>query len=355
VSAESYQEDRSSRLALYFERHVGKTNHGCSHMANRSLKRGPAHVSRRVPCLQVPHTEMLDQPGLTHCAKPYIDVAHLAWIVLHAGCPVDHVSVHPHILAACTTNLLRHEKVLTGFSSSASSDPSLLTGAMGSANSMPANYSAAAYGVLTIEIILTIAVVCGRIVSRRMMKATTAMDDHLCYLAFVSLSHGFAAPRLTMQTANLGLLISGLFLTRVGAIDLHRLLSQSEQGNRSLDSAAISFLTLYFLAITLIKLSILFFYRNTFTMLEKWFRWCWWLLLGFVLLWTGTCLSLLILYTTETVKNDGFGRLAIAITGIINGVSDLILVILPAVRISSMKMHRKQKFALISIFAIGGL
>jgi hypothetical protein len=253
------------------------------------------------------------------------------------------------------SHLLEHEKILMGHSSAASSEASLLPGTMGSANSMPANYSAAADAVLSIEIILTTAAVFGRIISRRMMKASPAIDDYLCYLAFVRLLHDLYARLLTTQTANLGLLISGLLLTRFGAIDLHRLLSQTEQGKLSLSTAALSLATLYILAITLIKLSILFFYRRTFTMLEKWFRWCWWLLLGIVLLWTGTCLILLILQTTQTVRNEGFGRLAISTTGIINGVSDLLLVILPAVRISSMKMQRKQKIALISIFAIGGL
>jgi hypothetical protein len=72
-------------------------------------------------------------------------------------------------------------------------------------------------------------------------------------------------------------------------------------------------------------------------------------------LWTGTCVILLALQETGTVPHDGFGRLGISTTGIINGFSDLLLVILPAARISSMKMKKKQKIALISIFGIGGL
>jgi hypothetical protein len=57
---------------------------------------------------------------------------------------------------------------------------------MGANNSVPANYSAAAYTVLTIDIILTTSAVVGRTVSRRVMKATPATDDYLCYFAYVS-------------------------------------------------------------------------------------------------------------------------------------------------------------------------
>jgi hypothetical protein len=58
---------------------------------------------------------------------------------------------------------------------------------MGSSSSVPANYSAAAYALLTLDIILSTGAVTGRIASRKLMKATPAIDDYLCYLAFVSL------------------------------------------------------------------------------------------------------------------------------------------------------------------------
>jgi hypothetical protein len=58
---------------------------------------------------------------------------------------------------------------------------------MGANNSSPANYSAPAYVILAIDIVLTTAAVVGRTASRRMMKTTTAADDYLCYLAFVRL------------------------------------------------------------------------------------------------------------------------------------------------------------------------
>jgi hypothetical protein len=77
--------------------------------------------------------------------------------------------------------------------------------------------------------------------------------------------------------------------------------------------------------------------------------------MSIVVLWTGTCIVLLGLQETGSVPRDEFGRLVISTTGIINAFSDSLLVVLPAVRISSMKIQKKQKIAVISIFGIGSL
>lgn len=104
-----------------------------------------------------------------------------------------------------------------------------------------------------------------------------------------------------------------------------------------------------------IKLSILFLYRRTFTMLETWFRWCWWILVNLVMLWTATCIILLALQAVGKMPENSFARLGISTTGIINAFSDILVLMLPVVMISRMKLQKKQKIALISIFGIGGM
>jgi hypothetical protein len=60
--------------------------------------------------------------------------------------------------------------------------------AMGANSSVPANYNAASYTLLTLDVVLSILAVTGRTASRKIMKATPAIDDYLCWLAFVSAS-----------------------------------------------------------------------------------------------------------------------------------------------------------------------
>tara|TARA_R110002003_G_scaffold63_14_gene5887 strand:- start:4053 stop:4256 length:204 start_codon:yes stop_codon:yes gene_type:complete len=57
---------------------------------------------------------------------------------------------------------------------------------MGANSSVPADYSAAVYVILTIDIVLTTAAVLGRTASQKMMNTAPAFDDYLCYLAYVS-------------------------------------------------------------------------------------------------------------------------------------------------------------------------
>jgi hypothetical protein len=49
-----------------------------------------------------------------------------------------------------------------------------------------ANYNAAAYAMLSINIVLTIAAVTGKTLSQRLIKASLAVDDYLCCFASVS-------------------------------------------------------------------------------------------------------------------------------------------------------------------------
>lgn len=112
---------------------------------------------------------------------------------------------------------------------------------------------------------------------------------------------------------------------------------------------------LYVCSITFIKLSILFFYRRTFTLLERWFQLAWWATLVLVMLWAITCIVLIALQDTGALPKTSFSRLGISTTGLVNGLSDIILMILPAIMISRMHLHRKQKTAIIGIFMIGGM
>jgi hypothetical protein len=68
---------------------------------------------------------------------------------------------------------------------------------MGANSSVPANYNAAAYTLLAVDVVLSILAVAGRTASRKLMKTTPAVDDYLCYLAFVGLSMSLLSLVLT--------------------------------------------------------------------------------------------------------------------------------------------------------------
>ncbi|KAH7363746.1 hypothetical protein BKA66DRAFT_573437 [Pyrenochaeta sp. MPI-SDFR-AT-0127] len=211
---------------------------------------------------------------------------------------------------------------------------------MGANHSIPANYSAVAYTVLALDIILTTAAVVGRTVSRKLMKARLSTDNTLTYIAYSS---------------NLGLLLSGLLLTASGALNLDEISAQNEDKRHFSRAAYSSLAIIYVATITFIKLSILFLYRRTFTMFETWFRWAWWTILQLVILWTVTGIILLALQGVGQMPMTSFSRLGISITGFINAFSDILLLLMPAIMISRMTLQRKQKIALISIFGIGGV
>ncbi|KAJ4991580.1 integral membrane protein [Stagonosporopsis vannaccii] len=211
---------------------------------------------------------------------------------------------------------------------------------MGAKNSFPADYSVPAYTILAIDVVLTTAAVGGRTAPRRMMKTSPATDDYLCYFAFI---------------ANLGLFLSGLLLTAFGALDLQDVSQQSTKEQKFVINTTLSFAVLYIIAITLVKLSILFLYHRTFTLRQKWFRYCWWMLMTLTILWTLAGLILLVLQEIGTFPRYDFGRIAVPTTGIFNALSDILLMLLPVVMVSRLKMRRKQKIALVSIFCISGV
>jgi cytochrome bd-type quinol oxidase subunit 2 len=155
--------------------------------------------------------------------------------------------------------------------------------------------------------------------------------------------------------ANLGLLASGFLLTASGALNLERVSQQNEQEKHFTRSASTSLAVLYVFSITFIKLSIIFMYKRTFTMLKTWFRYAWYFTFTLILLWTATCITLLGLQASGKLPKSGFFRLAMSITGVVNGFTDVLILGLPAVMVSRMKLARKQKVALISIFLIGGM
>ncbi|KAH3919879.1 hypothetical protein HBH56_019900 [Parastagonospora nodorum] len=53
-------------------------------------------------------------------------------------------------------------------------------------------------------------------------------------------------------------------------------------------------------------------------MYDQWLRWCWWLLLVFVLLWTLICFVLLALQESGITSIGAFERLAVSTTGIVS-------------------------------------
>jgi hypothetical protein len=158
-----------------------------------------------------------------------------------------------------------------------------------------------------------------------------------------------------MEVVNLGLLASGFFLATTGALNLDNLFAQSDEQWHLLCAAYNSVVLLHIFAMASIKLSILLFYKRTSDMLETWFRWCWWILLSVVLLWTAACVILLALHIVGKMPETGFPRLGASITGMINTLSDILFLILSAVIITRMKLSTDQKIALVTILGIGGM
>jgi hypothetical protein len=90
-------------------------------------------------------------------------------------------------------------------------------------------------------------------------------------------------------------------------------------------------------------------------MLTTWFRYAWFITLTLTFLWTITCVLLLALQAADKLPKNGFSRLGISVTGIINAFTDFLILGLPAFMISKMRLQRKQKIAVISIFLVGGV
>lgn len=90
-------------------------------------------------------------------------------------------------------------------------------------------------------------------------------------------------------------------------------------------------------------------------MFTTWFRYAWWASFVLTLLWTVTCIILLILQGTDKLPKGGFSRLGISITGVVNAFTDCLILGLPAFMISRLKLQMRQKIAIISIFLIGGM
>lgn len=90
-------------------------------------------------------------------------------------------------------------------------------------------------------------------------------------------------------------------------------------------------------------------------MFERWFQLAWWATLVLVMLWAIACIVLIVLQNTGALPKSGFSRIGISTTGLVNGFSDIILMILPAIMISRMRLLKKQKIAIIGIFMIGGM
>ena len=144
-------------------------------------------------------------------------------------------------------------------------------------------------------------------------------------------------------------------MTVFGALKLETLSKWTIAEKHTATDAFCALAVLYVLSVTFIKLSILFFYRRTFTMFETWFRWSWWATLNLIFFWAATCITLIAMQNTGTLPRAGFSRLGISITGIVNGFSDIILMVLPAVMFSKMRIPQKQKVAIMGIFMIGGM
>jgi hypothetical protein len=90
-------------------------------------------------------------------------------------------------------------------------------------------------------------------------------------------------------------------------------------------------------------------------MITTWLRNTWWAVLTLTLLWTTACILLLALQGTNNLPKLGFSRLGISITGLFNALTDWLILALPLYVVTQMKLQRKQKIALVSIFMVGSM
>jgi len=90
-------------------------------------------------------------------------------------------------------------------------------------------------------------------------------------------------------------------------------------------------------------------------MITRWFRIAWWGILTLTLLWTIACITLLALQGTGSLPKNGFSRLGISITGLVNAITDWLILGLPLYVVAQMKLQTKQRLALVSIFMVGSM
>ena len=198
-------------------------------------------------------------------------------------------------------------------------------------------------GVTTMFIVLCLAVVAGRLLSRRMVKQKLGLDDWSAIAALLALI-GLATEQYLLAVNAGG--------TGIPSIAKFHILGKLELGSQ---------LTYNFVT-NLAKLSILFLYKRVFNLRLMWFRISWWCCIALV------AINFLILLTVNLAQcaphspselwNNrtlcgGFNKTSAVAMGFINAAIDLAILILPIRMTWRLQMPKKQKLAISSVFGLG--
>lgn len=205
------------------------------------------------------------------------------------------------------------------------------------------NVQSVIIGLTTMLIVLCLAVVAGRLMSRRMVKQKLGVDDWTAVAALVLLI-GLAIEQYLLAINAGG---SGIpSVTKFHILGKLQLVSQLN----------------YNFATNLAKLCILFLYKRVFNLRLKWFRIAWWCCIALV---TINFLVLLIINLTPCVPHppsalwnnraqcSGFDVTSAVAMGFLNAAIDLTILILPLRMTWRLQMPKKQKIAISSVFGLG--
>lgn len=115
---------------------------------------------------------------------------------------------------------------------------------------------------------------------------------------------------------------------------------------------------LYTFAIIFVKVSVLLLYRRIFTLQEKWFQICWWAnLIVLVPCYITTALTLTGLQLSMSNSNkwgkNNLSRYGSLVLGIVNAVSDIAVLMLPVAMVWRLIMSKRERVAIVGIFALG--
>ena len=198
-------------------------------------------------------------------------------------------------------------------------------------------------GVTTMFVVLCLAVVAGRLLSRRMVKQKLGLDDWTAVAALLSLL-GLAVEQYLLAVNGGG--------TGIPSIARFHVLGKLELGSQ----ITYNFVT------NLAKLSILFLYKRVFNLRLMWFRISWWCCIALVAI---NFLVLLIVNLLQCAPHPpsalwnnraecmGFNKTSAVAMGFINAAIDLTILILPIRMTWNLQMPKKQKIAISSVFGLG--
>ena len=199
-------------------------------------------------------------------------------------------------------------------------------------------------GVSTMLLVLCLAAIGGRLISRRIIKQKLGSDDFFALgalLAFIAL---FVEQYLLALNGTGTIIASPKIRPVMGKLSLASQLTYN----------AVTFTA---------RLSILCLYKRVFNLRKRWFRIAWWSCIGIVSLYA---ITLLTLNLTACAPNPisalwrngrfcRFERTSVTVMGCVNAAIDLIILLLPIRMTWQLQMAKKQKIAVSSVFGLGAM